>query len=199
MNVITPADIEANITSEHYFTAAQGAAGVVSGEMVNRFLTWPVPADVYPDGKPGEPGRTGTNLLTAPQALDMLANVVVAPEAPHPLACLTFCVLVLRNGFTIVGTNHGPADPANFDADMGRKYAREHAIQQIWPLMGYELKQRLHEEQAKILGRFKGPFDGCPTHDFQSNAKYGGDVCTQCGAPRGTKKAREECKHQVAK
>lgn len=45
-------------------------------QLVNRFLTWPVPADVYPDGTPGQPGRTGTNLLTAEQAKQMLAHVL---------------------------------------------------------------------------------------------------------------------------
>lgn len=45
-------------------------------DQVSRFLTWPVPADVYPDGTPGQPGRTGTNLLTAPQAKAMLEHVL---------------------------------------------------------------------------------------------------------------------------
>lgn len=58
---------------------------------------------------------------------------------------LTFCVLVLQNGFTVVGTNHGSADAANFDAALGRKYAREVAVEQIWQLEGYLLKQKLHE------------------------------------------------------
>ena len=44
--------------------------------LVARFLTWPVPADVYPDGTPGQPGRTGTNLLSAPQAAEMLRHVL---------------------------------------------------------------------------------------------------------------------------
>lgn len=44
--------------------------------LVDRFLTWPVPADVYPDGTPGQPGRTGTNLLSAPQARAMLEHVL---------------------------------------------------------------------------------------------------------------------------
>lgn len=44
--------------------------------LVARFLTWPVPADVYPDGTPGQPGRTGTNLLSAPQAEEMLRHVL---------------------------------------------------------------------------------------------------------------------------
>ena len=48
--------------------------------LVHRFLTWPVPADVYPDGEPGKPGRTGTNLLTYDQARQMLVYVLDADK-----------------------------------------------------------------------------------------------------------------------
>jgi hypothetical protein len=63
-------------------------------------------------------------------------------EAPAPLDLLTFCVLVLRNGFTVTG-EAACASPENFDAEIGRKIARQNAEQKIWPLMGYELKSRL--------------------------------------------------------
>lgn len=53
----------------------------VSSAMVDRFLTWPVPADVHPDGTPGKPGRTGTNLLTAQQARIMLEHVLAVPPS----------------------------------------------------------------------------------------------------------------------
>lgn len=46
--------------------------------MVQRFLQWPVPAHIYPDGTPGQPGRIGTNLLDAVTARDMLAHVLAA-------------------------------------------------------------------------------------------------------------------------
>lgn len=96
---ITPADIEANIVSEHYFTAGEGVAGATGA---------------YPnDGHPGQ-----------------------------PLALLTFCVLVLKNGFTVTGES-ACASPENFDAEIGRKIARENAVQKIWPLMGYELRSQL--------------------------------------------------------
>jgi hypothetical protein len=58
------------------------------------------------------------------------------------LTLLTFCVLVLRNGFTVTGES-ACASPENFDADIGRKIARENAINKIWPLLGYELKTKL--------------------------------------------------------
>jgi len=62
-------------------------------DLVTRFLTWPVPADVYPDGTPGQPGRTGTNLLTAQQAKDMLTHVlgdVLAEAAKSERRAITF-------------------------------------------------------------------------------------------------------------
>jgi hypothetical protein len=58
------------------------------------------------------------------------------------LLLLTFCVLVLRNGFTVTGES-ACASPENFDAELGRKIARANAVNKMWPLMGYELKQRL--------------------------------------------------------
>ncbi|NDZ11500.1 hypothetical protein C7T35_01355 [Variovorax sp. WS11] len=59
---------------------------------------------------------------------------------------LTFCVLVLRNGFTVTGES-APARPENFDPEIGRRIARENAVQKIWPLMGYALKSQLAGQQ----------------------------------------------------
>jgi hypothetical protein len=65
-------------------------------ELVTRFLTWPVPADVYPDGTPGQPGRTGTNLLTAEQAKQMLTHVLAAdPDGQALRARLDDALFVL--------------------------------------------------------------------------------------------------------
>jgi hypothetical protein len=100
---ITPADIEANIDHEVYFTAADGAVGAG---------------------------------ITAEQHL-----------CPAPLGLLTICVLVLRNGFTITGES-ACASPENFDAEIGRKVARQNAVNKIWPLMGYELKSKLSEQPS---------------------------------------------------
>ncbi len=58
------------------------------------------------------------------------------------LSLLTFCVLVLRNGFTVTGES-ACASPENFDIELGRKIARQNAVQKVWPLMGYALKDRL--------------------------------------------------------
>jgi hypothetical protein len=102
---VTPADIEAAIASEHYFTAAQGVSGAALA-------------------------------ATAPVAI------------PRELELLTFCVLVMRNGFTVVGKS-ACASPENFDAELGRKIARQDAINQCWPLLGYELRSRLADGQGQ--------------------------------------------------
>ena len=95
---ITPADIDAQIVSEHYFTAYQGAKS----------------------------GR-----ITRDE-----------PVNSESLKTLTFCVLVLRNGFTVTGES-ACASPENFDAEIGRKIARDNARQKVWPLEGYRLRSAL--------------------------------------------------------
>lgn len=63
-------------------------------------------------------------------------------DVPAALGLLTFCVLVLDNGFTVHGVS-GVASPENFDRDIGRKIARQNAFNQIWPLEGYLLREKL--------------------------------------------------------
>lgn len=61
----------------------------------------------------------------------------------HPaLNILTLCVLVMQNGFTIIGKS-APASPENFDPEKGKVFAYEDAIKQLWPLEGYALRERL--------------------------------------------------------
>ena len=60
---------------------------------------------------------------------------------------LTICLLVLKNGFTVVGKS-APASKDNFDPVLGRKLAYEDAVRQIWPLMGFALRDRLHRGGA---------------------------------------------------
>lgn len=60
------------------------------------------------------------------------------------LKLLTFCVLVLKNGFTVTGES-ACASQENFDEEIGRKIARQNAVNKIWLLEGYLLKQSLFE------------------------------------------------------
>lgn len=99
---VTPADLQANIVAEHYFTAK--------------------------DGVRGEYATSGFGLNAGADSLDLL----------------TFCVLVLKNGFLVTGES-ACASPENFDAEIGKKIARQNAERKIWPLMGYELRSKLSE------------------------------------------------------
>ena len=60
---------------------------------------------------------------------------------------LSICLLVMQNGFTIIGKS-APASPENFDAEYGRQLAYEDAVKQLWPLMGYALRDRLSAPPA---------------------------------------------------
>lgn len=112
---ITPADIEANIASEHYFTADQGNFGFQHFRVI------------YELGG----------------IIDHEARAI----PPDALRLLTFCVLVLKNGFTVTGES-ACASPENFNFEIGRKIARQNAVTKMWPLMGYELRSRLMSQGA---------------------------------------------------
>lgn len=61
------------------------------------------------------------------------------------LRLLSLCFLVMRNGFTVVGKS-APASPENFNAELGKKFAYEDAVRQLWPLMGFALRDRLAKQ-----------------------------------------------------
>lgn len=68
----------------------------------------------------------------------------VLKDAPtsKALDLLSICLVTMKNGFTVVGKS-APASPENFNRELGFKFAREDAIRQIWPLMGFSLRDRL--------------------------------------------------------
>lgn len=63
-----------------------------------------------------------------------------------PKTQLTVCCLTLGNGFTVTGES-ACASPANFNAELGQKIARDNARNKIWALEGYLLKQKLYEQR----------------------------------------------------
>lgn len=70
----------------------------------------------------------------------------IPPRDTHPLDLLTFCVLVLRNGFTVTG------ECACASPEIGRKIARQNAVAKIWPLIGYEVKTQVHLRKLAGIG-----------------------------------------------
>lgn len=72
-------------------------------------------------------------------------SIVAGVPLDSPLDRITICVLTLKNGFTAVGVNEGPVSAENFRADLGREYARSQALEKLWPVLGYQLKEALHQ------------------------------------------------------
>jgi len=48
----------------------------------------------------------------------------------------------LRSGFTVMGIS-SVVNPKKFDIELGRQVCRKHALQQLWPLEGYVVQQKL--------------------------------------------------------
>jgi hypothetical protein len=92
----------------------------------------------------------GVYYFTADQGARHAFLDVMAGNDPHrdfapldpTLGLLTFCVIVMKNGFTVTGES-ACASPENFDAEVGRKIAFENAKNKMWPLLGYALKEKL--------------------------------------------------------
>lgn len=86
-------------------------------------------ADGYRANPCYDPNNTPSSALPAPQSLELL----------------TFCVITLKNGFTVTGES-ACASPENFRAEIGRQAAFENARNKIWMLEGYLLKEKLYQK-----------------------------------------------------
>lgn len=77
-------------------------------------------------------------------ALDSMLAKIVDTEFIHPttLPSMTIAVIKLTNGFVLVGKST-PADPENYDEELGKKFAREDAIRQMWVLEAYVLREQM--------------------------------------------------------
>lgn len=54
----------------------------------------------------------------------------------------TVCVIVMQNGWITTGFS-APADPRNYDEEVGKRYAYDNAFKPLWQLEGYLLKEAL--------------------------------------------------------
>lgn len=82
--------------------------------------------------------------LNAPRLSPALIDAAILTEQYYifPGTVMTVCCLTLQNGYNVVGTS-APASPENFNEEIGRKIAKDHARNQIWALEGYLLKEKL--------------------------------------------------------
>jgi hypothetical protein len=53
---------------------------------------------------------------------------------------VTFCLIVLKNGTKVTGVNYGAIDNADHDPEIGRRRAKDQALDKVYELLGYELR-----------------------------------------------------------
>ncbi len=77
--------------------------------------------------------------------LDSIRDKIAHMEYVYPQTTkhMTVAIVTMANGFVVIGKS-APADPANFDEKLGRTFAEEDAIRQLWQLEGYLLREELH-------------------------------------------------------
>jgi hypothetical protein len=90
--------------------------------------------------------------LTAQRVTPDLIESLIIHEDYHvfPGTMMTVCALTLLNGYSVHGTS-ACASPENFNEDIGRKIARASAVNEIWGLEGYLLKQHLYDNTGKTV------------------------------------------------
>lgn len=76
--------------------------------------------------------------------LDNMLARITHKEFYHPQTTphMTIAIVTLDNGFVLVGRST-PADPENFNEELGAKFAFEDTIRQMWPLEAYLLREAL--------------------------------------------------------
>ena len=84
--------------------------------------------------------------FTALQGVDG-SSVAHPTEIREELGLVTFCVLLLKNGFKTVGYSCCVC-PELFDEEKGRNVARDEALNQIYTLLGYDLKQQYYQSRG---------------------------------------------------
>lgn len=76
--------------------------------------------------------------------LQHLEGNILRVEYINPESCktMTIAVVTLTNGFVVIGKS-APADPENFNEELGKILALDEAKRQIWGYLGFRLKDKL--------------------------------------------------------
>lgn len=119
---VTHEMVENEIDSVHFFTAAEGVLGKVVADNYSLHMD---------------------DTETVEEAVFKASGLGVR------LGTLTICVIVTKNGFTFIGTSI-PVDPTAFNAEVGEQIARERAVEQIWPHLGFRLRDEIQESNIEI-------------------------------------------------
>lgn len=90
-------------------------------------------------------GVLGHEYCTVP--VEDEGKFVIEPAQAETLGIITICCIVLANNFKVIGTT-APVSASNFRAEIGREAAFNNARNQLWPLLGFRLADKLHAERT---------------------------------------------------
>jgi hypothetical protein len=92
--------------------------------------------------------------LTAPRVKpeDITANIVDTEFVTHVSKSgqvLRWAILTTKNGFAVVGKPSVSVSPENDNEQIGRQVAYDNSRDELWPLMGYELRTHIARVEAR--------------------------------------------------
>jgi|GEM_PF-1490776 len=82
-------------------------------------------------------------LRVPPERIDDV--IAVTDYQVFPGTSITICCLSLRNGTKVIGYNYGSIDPTQQNWETGRREARAMAVEKVWELEGYLLRNALSQ------------------------------------------------------
>lgn len=76
---------------------------------------------------------------------DIKAQVMFVDYHHFDETCMVVCCLTLMNGYSVIG-QAGCVDPENFDLEIGKEIVYANALNEIWQLEGYMLKEAMYQD-----------------------------------------------------
>jgi len=87
--------------------------------------------------------------VTPDELMDNIADVEYVKHVSKSGQVLRWAVITTRNGFAVAGRPSCAASSANDDEELGKDMAFTNAKNELWPLMGYELRSRIAAAAAR--------------------------------------------------
>jgi len=81
--------------------------------------------------------------VTPSDMQDNITHTEIVKYVSHSGQILRWAVLTTRNGFAVTGRPSVSVSPENDNAEIGERIAIENAKQELWPMMGYALRDKL--------------------------------------------------------
>lgn len=75
-----------------------------------------------------------------------MAHVEYVKHVSHGGQVLRWAIITTKSGYAVVGRPSVSVSPENDREEIGQKVALNNSIEEMWPLMGYALKEKLHAD-----------------------------------------------------